>query len=169
MTIEDGRRFLTTTRNQYDAVIVDAYYADSIPFHVTTVEFMRVLKRRLSPGGVAIFNVIGAMTGSNSQLVRSEYKTIGQVFRSCAVYPILEAEERPQDYSPTEVRNVLLVATEAPLAPEEVRRRAAALKNRRLPHLPEIAAACEGRPLPTRDVPLLSDDFAPVDRLIPVP
>jgi spermidine synthase len=169
VTIQDGRRFLMTTHEQYDAIIVDAYYAESIPFHVTTVEFMRLLKRRLNPGGVAIFNVIGSLAGSNSQLVRSEYKTIGQVFRSCAVFPILEAGEPSHDYSRTEVRNVLLVATEQPLAPAEVRRRAAALKNSRLPHLPEIAAAFDGRPLPTRDVPLLSDDFAPVDRLIPVP
>jgi hypothetical protein len=50
-----------------------------------------------------------------------------------------------------------------------VRRRAAALKNQRLPYLQTIASAFDGRPLPTRDVPLLSDDFAPVDRLIPVP
>jgi spermidine synthase len=169
VTIRDGRRFLMTTGNSYDAIIVDAYYADSIPFHVTTVEFMRLLKRRLAPGGVAIFNIIGSMRGSNSQLVRSEYKTILQAFRSCAVFPILETGEQPNDYSPTEVRNVLLVATEEPLAPAEVRRRVGTVKNPRLPHLHEIAAAFDGQPLPTRDVPLLSDDFAPVDRLIPVP
>jgi spermidine synthase len=169
VSIRDGRRFLMTTRNSYDAIIVDAYYADSIPFHVTTVEFMRLVKRRLEPGGVAIFNIIGSMTGSNSQLVRSEYKTILQAFRSCAVFPILETGEEPHDYSSTEVRNVLLVATEAPLAPAEVRRRAAPIRNPRLPHLHEITAAFDGRSLPTRDVPLLSDDFAPVDRMIPVP
>lgn len=169
VTIRDGRRFLMTTANQYDAIIVDAYYADSIPFQVTTVEFMRLLKRRLNPGGVAIFNVIGSLTGSNSQLVRSEYKTIGQAFRSCAVFPILEPGEQPHDYSLSDVRNVLLVATEQPLAPRELRRRAAAVKNPRLPHLHEIAAAFDGRPLPTRDVPVLSDDYAPVDRMIPVP
>ncbi len=169
VTIRDGRRFLITTRNLYDAIIVDAYYADSIPFHVTTVEFMRLVKQRLAPGGVAIFNMIGSMTGRNSQLVRSEYKTILAAFRSCAVFPILEEGEQPRGFSPTEVRNVLLVASDAPLAPAEVRRRAAAVKNSRLPHLHEIAAAFDGRPLPTADVPLLSDDFAPVDRLIPVP
>jgi spermidine synthase len=169
VTVQDGRRFLMTTRNQYDAIIVDAYYADSIPFHVTTVEFMRLVQRRLSPGGVGLFNMIGSLTGKDSQLVRSEYKTIGRVFRSCAVFPILQPEEQPGDLSPTEIRNVILVATDQPLAPREVRRRAAALKNPRLPYLTEIAASFDGRPLSTGDVPLLSDDFAPVDRLIPVP
>src|SRR5262249_11775977 len=120
-------------------------------------------------GGVALFNVIGSLSGKDSQLVRSEYKTIGRVFRSCAVFPILQPEEQPNDISPTEVRNVILVASEEPLAPAEVRRRVAALKNPRLPHLTDIAAAFTVRTLPTSDVPLLSDDFAPVDRLIPVP
>lgn len=169
VTIQDGRRYLVTTRSRYDAIIVDAYYAESIPFHVTTVEFMRALKRRLNPGGVALFNIIGSMEGNNSRLVRSEYKTISQVFRSCSVFPILETGERPKAYSGTEVRNVILVATDEPLAPAEVRRRAARLKNVRLPHLQQLAAAFDGRPLPTGDVPLLSDDFAPVDRMIPVP
>ena len=126
-------------------------------------------KRHLNPGGVGLFNMIGSVAGQDSKLVRSEYKTIRQVFRSCAYFPILEDREQPDDYSPTNVRNVILVAGEQLLAPAEVRRRAAALKNPRLPHLLPAAEAFTGRPLPTGDVPLLSDDFAPVDRLIPVP
>jgi spermidine synthase len=169
VTVKDGRRFLVTTRNRYDAIIVDAYFAESIPFHVTTVEFMSVLKRRLNPGGVAIFNVIGSMKGQTSELVRSEYKTIRRVFRSCSVFPILETGERPDAYSATLVRNVILIATESPLAPADVRRRASTLRNSRLPHLQSLAAAYNGRSLPTGDVPVLSDDFAPVDRMIPVP
>jgi spermidine synthase len=169
VTVQDGRRYLVTTRERYDAIIVDAYYAESIPFHVTTVEFMRVLKRRLNPGGVAIFNMISSMTGTNSRLVRSEYKTIRQVFPYCGVFPILHPGEDTGDYSPAVVRNIILVASEAPLSPAEVRRRTTARKNPRLPHLTELAATFTGRPLPTDDVPLLSDDFAPVDRMIPVP
>jgi spermidine synthase len=169
VTVRDGRRFLVTTRNRYDAIIVDAYYAESIPFHVTTVEFMRVLKRRLNPGGVAIFNVIGSLSGEDSKLVRSEYRTIRQVFPYCGVFPILEEWEEPDLFSATTSRNVMLVAADKALSPAEVRRRTAALKNARLPHLPRVAAAFTNRTLPTADVPLLSDDFAPVDRLIPIP
>jgi spermidine synthase len=169
VTVRDGRRFLVTTRNRYDAIIVDAYYAESIPFHVTTVEFMRVLKRRLNPGGVAIFNVIGSLSGEDSKLVRSEYRTIKQVFPYCGVFPILQAWEEPDRFSTTTVRNVMLVAADKALSPAEVRRRAAALKNARLPHLQHVAAAFKNQALPTSDVPLLSDDYAPVDRLIPIP
>jgi hypothetical protein len=135
---------------------------------VTTVEFMRLLKRRLNPGGVAIFNIIGSMEGPNSKLVRSEFKTIRQVFPSCAAFPILHTGEQPNDYSTLESRNVMLVASDTPLSSAEVRKRAAGLKNARLPHLQRIAEAFNGQPLPTGDAQLLSDDFAPVDKLIPI-
>ena len=33
------------SRETYDIVIVDCYYADSLPFHLTTTEFLREVKR----------------------------------------------------------------------------------------------------------------------------
>jgi spermidine synthase len=170
VSVADGRVFLNDTRETYDAILVDAYYADAIPFHLTTVEFMRLVQRRLAPGGVAIFNMIGGVQGPASKLVRSEFKTIRRVFPQCAIFPVLEEWEKPADYSKERVRNVMLVATSgAPLPAAEVARRAARLKNPRLPNLGKIAAAYRSEELPAKDVPLLTDDFAPVDNLIPIP
>jgi spermidine synthase len=169
VAVSDGRVFLNGSRDQYDAIIVDAYYADAIPFHLTTVEFMRTLQRRLAPGGVAIFNVIGSLQGEASKLVRSEYKTVRKVFPTCAVFPILQEEETPAGYSRERVRNVILVATTSRLEPREVERRAVRLKNPRLPFVALIASSYDPKELPTADVPLLTDDFAPVDNLIPIP
>jgi spermidine synthase len=170
VAVSDGRVFLNGSRDQYDAIIVDAYYADAIPFHLTTVEFMRTLQRRLAPGGVALFNVIGSLEERASKLVRSEYKTIRKVFPSCSVFPILQEDETPASYSRERVRNVILVATTSPrLEPAEVVRRAARLKNPRLPYVGLIASSYEPKELPTADVPLLTDDFAPVNNLIPIP
>jgi len=170
VSVADGRVFLNDARETYDAILVDAYYADAIPFHLTTVEFMRVVQRRLAPGGVAIFNMIGSLEGRASKLVRSEFKTVRRVFPHCAVFPVLEEWEKPADFSRERVRNVMLVATSAArLSAAEVERRAARLKNPRLPYLDQIAAAYHAAELPTRDVPLLTDDFAPVDNLVPIP
>lgn len=170
VAVSDGRVFLNGSRDQYDAIVVDAYYADAIPFHLTTVEFMRTLQRRLAPGGVALFNVIGSLEERASKLVRSEYKTIRKVFPSCSVFPILQEDETPASYSRERIRNVILVATTSPrLEPAEVVRRAARLKNPRLPYVGLIASSYEPKELPTADVPLLTDDFAPVNNLIPIP
>jgi len=46
---EDARRFVQRTSETYDIVIVDAYYADSMPFHLTTDEFFREVKARSRP------------------------------------------------------------------------------------------------------------------------
>src|SRR3990172_6288904 len=35
---QDGRLFLRNTRQRYDMIILDAYFAESIPFHLTTPE-----------------------------------------------------------------------------------------------------------------------------------
>jgi spermidine synthase len=167
--VADGRVFLNGARGRYDAIVVDAYYADAIPFHLTTVEFMNLIKRRLAPGGVALFNVIGSLQGGSSKLVRSEYRTIRRVFPTCGIFPVPVEGETPGAYSPERLRNVMLFATEQPApAPGEVQRRAAALKNARLPHLSRIAAAYRTEDLATTDVPLLTDDFAPVNNLIPI-
>jgi spermidine synthase len=168
--VQDGRVFLAGTKRTYDLIYMDAYYADAVPFHLTTVEFMRIIKSHLSPNGVAVFNIISAMEGSDSKLARSEYRTIRKVFPTCSVFPIIDGDEKPQQYSKSRVRNVIMVATDRPaLGPQELSQRVARLKNARLPYLETIAASYHAAELPTRDVPELTDDFAPVDNLLPLP
>jgi spermidine synthase len=165
----DGRVFLNTTRETYDAIFVDAYYAEAIPFHLTTVEFMRLLKRRLAPGGIAVFNMIGSLDGRASRLMRSEWKTITRVFPTCAIHPVIEEGETPRSFSRERIRNVMMVATDSPaLSREEVIQRAAKLKNPRIPFFSSIAASLVTTTLQVADVPLLSDDYAPVNNLVPV-
>ena len=42
--VEDGRRFLRGDDGRWDVIVVDAYYADSIPFHMATVEFVELAR-----------------------------------------------------------------------------------------------------------------------------
>jgi spermidine synthase len=167
--VNDGRVFLNSARDTYDAIFVDAYYSDAVPFHLTTEEFMRILKKRLAPGGVALFNLIGSMEERGSKLVRSELKTVRRVFRTCALFPVLDDGETPRNYDRDRVRNMMLVALDGKaLSRDEVIRRAASLKNPRIPDFPSIAAALVPGELPLADVPVLSDDYAPVNNLVPL-
>ena len=43
--------------------MIDAFYADAIPFHLVTREFLELVRSRLDPGGVVVTNMIGAVTG----------------------------------------------------------------------------------------------------------
>ena len=58
--IMDGREFVKTTRQRYDAVFLDAYQDVFIPPHLTTLEFMNEVKAILKPGGVAVSNLWGS-------------------------------------------------------------------------------------------------------------
>jgi spermidine synthase len=52
--VADGRAFIEKEGSPYDIIILDAYSSDSTPVHLTTLEFLRAVRKRLTPGGVVI-------------------------------------------------------------------------------------------------------------------
>jgi spermidine synthase len=162
--VEDGRRFLATDERRWDVIAIDTFFADSIPFHLTTLEFLELAQSRLAPGGVIVTNVIGSIRGSSSRLFRSLLKTYRTVFPTVLVHPVSLTGENDAS-----LRNLMIVATEG-AAPgkgflrsrwEQVRARARTA--------PDLAKAIRNRydnAIPTRDVPTLTDDYAPTDALL---
>jgi spermidine synthase len=57
IVIKDGRLFLHGTQDRYDIIFVDAYRGAFVPFHLTTQEFYRLARSRLTPGGCVVQNV----------------------------------------------------------------------------------------------------------------
>jgi len=53
----DGRRFIEQCRQRYDIIFLDAFGTDSIPQHLATVEFLRSVRRALTPRGLVASNV----------------------------------------------------------------------------------------------------------------
>ena len=94
--VDDGRRWLTRHERRWDVIVIDAFYADSIPFHLATHEFLQLVRQRLAPGGVVVVNVIGALTGRDSKLLRSLTKTYRSSFPTVLLYPVYETVGRPQ-------------------------------------------------------------------------
>ncbi|MDP2401668.1 MAG: fused MFS/spermidine synthase, partial [Actinomycetota bacterium] len=60
---EDGRRYVQATERTYDIVIIDAYNADSMPYHLTTADFFGEIEAVLNPGGVVAYNIISSVEG----------------------------------------------------------------------------------------------------------
>jgi spermidine synthase len=163
--VEDGRRFLAGDERRWDVIAIDAYFADSIPFHLTTREFLDLVRSRLAPGGVVVANVVGAIEGRGSRLFRAFYKTYRSVFPTVAVHPVIESGEGGL----RELRNVMVVASDAPAPRKDFlgerwgRLRAAS------PRAPDLRKAIDDRydgEVETADVPLLTDDYAPTDALL---
>lgn len=57
--ISDARNYINRSQERYDCIVFDVYNSFSIPPHLMSVEFFTAVKRVLSPGGVAVFNLLG--------------------------------------------------------------------------------------------------------------
>ena len=55
--VEDGRRFIERSTDKYDIIFLDAFSATSIPYMLTTQEFLRAVRDRLAEGGVVSANL----------------------------------------------------------------------------------------------------------------
>jgi spermidine synthase len=76
--IEDGRRFLQRLREPVDFIVIDAYNADTIPFHLVTREFFELVRSRLTAEGILAVNYIGRPVGDF--VTDSLFRTLGAVF-----------------------------------------------------------------------------------------
>lgn len=168
MTIfnDDARNFLSKTEQEYDIIILDAFSKNYVPFHLMTLEYFQLLDERLTSDGVIISNNIGSITGEKSDIVRAVYKTISEVFPSVYVFST--------EQSPETLQNVMLAATKTPTEYGKNELEQLFLQNRVnndnnltsvLDDLDYLEHLYDSE-VKTSDVPLLTDQFAPVETLI---
>jgi spermidine synthase len=65
----DGRVFLNRHKEPYDLIVVDAFTGSYIPFHLMTKEFFGLVRDRLTPNGVAAFNILPGTKLYDSSLI----------------------------------------------------------------------------------------------------
>lgn len=151
----DARYFLETDRTRYDYIFMDAFTGDSTPLHLLSVEALRALRSRLDVSGIALFNFHGSL-GDDRRMTMAFLRTLREVFASVDVYPLFSLT-RGETWG-----NIVFVArqTDAPYpapqpTPSEVH-----------PLVAEAVLAAIARPhdvYPAKDVPVLTDDYNPID------
>ncbi len=162
---QDGRLFLMRAPRLYDLVLLDAYYADAVPFHLTTKEFFQIAGSKLSSKGAVVVNMIGSVTGPRSKIVRSMIKTIRGIFPQLYIFPTLGADEDSLWNS----QNIIIVASKDPVrvSIQEIVKRATSLGRGLFPEsLRDISDSYYDGPIADDDVPELTDDYAPTDSLL---
>ena len=143
----DARTTLSKLNETYDIIYMDVFSSYSIPFHLTTVEFMQEANSHLKENGLFAMNIISAAEGHGSEFFVSEYKTCGEVFEYAYAFPT-EPEKG-------EVQNIILIASNSEIPSEKFES--------------VEGIACTANYFPSPDLggaKLLTDDFAPVDNLI---
>ncbi len=78
--VGDGRRMLDAQVASTDVILVDAYFSDSIPFHLVTEEFDALCKRRMTSKGALALNFDGTLSGKGNALFWASVKTLQKVF-----------------------------------------------------------------------------------------
>ncbi|HEY8181872.1 MAG TPA: fused MFS/spermidine synthase [Thermoanaerobaculia bacterium] len=147
--LADARAFLKGSRERWDLIIMDAYtsnrYGDTIPPHLVTREYFEEVAAHLTDGGVLHFHC----TFARSMLLLALEKTAMSVFPSVLV------------------SNGEILASKVALitSQEAIAQRAKNSAMSRLPNLSAYIAALRPPGAVARDVPLLTDDYAPVDLL----
>ena len=86
--VGDGRQFIEKLRQPYDVIFLDAFGSDSVPAHLTTQEFLRAVRRAVTPGGVVVGNLWGR--GSNP-LYDSMVRTYEEVFDELFILDVRDA------------------------------------------------------------------------------
>jgi spermidine synthase len=130
--------------DHYDVIVGDAFGGLSVPWHLTTVEFVRQLQRTMTPEGIYVANIID---GGPRRFVHAEAATLAEVFDHVAVIDPPAGDR---------VANHVLIASDRPL---RLTQASIDRTDGRLVPPDELADRLRG-------VSILTDDHAPVDQLL---
>lgn len=147
----DARLVLRQEPGPFDVVVGDVFHDVAIPFHLVTHEFAALVKAKLSPGGLYAMNIVDSFP--DPLLIKAVVKTLGEEFAHVDVW----MEGVPEHPRVTFV----LTASDAPRLPQTVTARGGFERSwhRVTETLMDIGT-------PAEELPILSDDYAPVERLI---
>lgn len=141
---EDGRSYLNRNTKKYDIIYMDAYNSYVPPYHLITREAIAEQKRSLGKSGVVVVNVISPITGRN-EFLQAVYKTYKTAFPEVAVLRI------SIELSKSDVQNVILIAAQSRSMREQL------VKDLDQENIYEVDVTPRG------DIPVFTDDFAPVE------
>ena len=150
----DGRLALQALPEEpiFDVFFGDAYKGLQVPAHLVTREFNRAVRARLKPGGMHVINLIDAR--ASPRLLHAVVATLALDYRTVEVW--LESTETLSPRS----ASYLIVSGDDPTPTGRI-------EARRGPRHSWMRLAPEDlrRDMAAHESPVLTDDFAPVDRL----
>lgn len=147
-TTEDARLFFAKNKNSYDVIINDAYNSTiSVPWHLTTQEFLTDINNSLSDDGVYIANFISSSEKNKSGLLKSYHKTATSIIPDTFTLKTLN--------SSSSIQNMTIISLKNP-DQQTISALTQKFKN----------AIIDKSFLNTSDSILLTDNFAPVERLM---
>ncbi|MDD5126694.1 MAG: fused MFS/spermidine synthase [Dehalococcoidales bacterium] len=156
---QDARLFLAqrTPEDKFDIVIGDVFSDYSTPYHLTTVEFDRMVKKHLRPDGVYLVNIIDSFR--DGRYLPSFAYTLKHAFRHVYIF------SRAESWNDGMVSNYVIAASDQPVDLDDYLTFIARDgRNAVSDHVYDEASL--DYYLTQRNVILLTDDHAPTDILV---
>lgn len=144
---DDARSVLRRDTARYDLVFSDAFSGHTMPAHLVTVEFHRLVRDRLTPGGAYAINAYD--WAGDPRFLAATVHSLRQVFAEVAVWKSDSGPVRPGGRTA-----YILLASQGGLHKAPLTEAGGARSWTVRPGLPDLAGAL-----------VLTDDYAPVDRL----
>jgi MFS family permease len=145
--VGDARiNMLEVKSNSADVVVGDAFSQHSVPWQLTTSEWIAEVKRVLKPGGLYAMNLID---DPPLEMLKAEAATLLNAFSDVRLVTFAAEDGRPAG------GNAVLLASDRPM-PKAVRSNAEGAITYNLPGVEWLARGAEP----------LRDDYAPVDQLL---
>jgi len=148
----DARAVLQTTQQRYDIVVTDVFHDISVPYHMVTQEFAQAVRHKLSAEGLYLMNVVDVFP--DARLVKSLIKTLQTEFNHVDVW----LEDTPEAL--TRITYVLSAHNSRPLPEMFNSQRGFERRWRR------INETLTTRGVSMQELPVLTDDYVPVERLL---
>jgi len=145
---EDGRTYLNRCNKKYDAIFVDAYKSQlTIPYQLTTKEAVLRMYGSLHDKGAVFANIISMLDNTKNHFLRAELATYKDVFPMVFLFAVKDPNDKNC------LQNFMLVAMKSEEVP---------LFNSEDPEIDIYLRNLVTGSIPN-DLPILTDDFAPVD------
>lgn len=140
------------TDRLYDVIVTDAFHDIAIPYHLVTHEYIELARKRLRPDGLFTTNVVDAFP--NPRMVKSLLKTLQLSFAHVDVW-LDEIPEQPQ-------RMTFVIAASDMAFDDNIFYAQRGFERRWLRINEPLLSSGDT----LADLPVFSDDFVPVERMI---
>ena len=149
----DARAVLYRLKNElFDVIITDAFHDVAIPYHLVTREYAELVKSHLQPNGLYATNVVDAFP--NAKMVKCMMKTLQQEFNYVDVW-LDHIPDQPQ-------RMTFVISASNQAINSDILQASRGFKRRwyRI-NTPLLATGTA-----IKDLPVFTDDYVPVERMI---
>ncbi len=137
---------------EFDVVVTDAFHDIAIPYHLVTLEYARLVRSRLKPGGLFTTNVVDAFP--DPKMVKSLVKTLQQEFAQVDIW-LDRIPSQPE-------RLTYVISASDRRIDSDLLRASHGFERNWL----RINQPLLGSGTPLERLPVFSDDFVPVERMI---